>query len=273
MAEENTSEIKDSKIRGVATLFNKTELKSFFKTYIFFIFILEVLIFFFCFLCQLEPINLPFPWKTYYVAAFVIPVGVTFLLGVFVAAFNIYIFGDTHRTAEKDASDFENTDGTSNRDDGKYMDKVKNSLNIMRQVPFLAGLLFLMVGAIIFPKLGTFFAFLGRAGGAFINHALIGLVILAVIGTVFGLTWLVMKYRLQKLNMQYQYKRDIVAQLGLILTDDNRLINTEGRVIAYDDATDLSNPDAAIAQKPLLISKHKSYDRNLDQPEEAPLHE
>ncbi|MEJ2656139.1 MAG: hypothetical protein P8012_02955, partial [Desulfobacterales bacterium] len=150
MNEENTSETKNSKIRGLATLFDKAELKSYFKNYIFFIFILEVLIFLICFLCQLEPIHIPFPWKTYYVAAFVIPVGVTFLLGIFVTAFNIYIFGDSLRGGKADSKIFEN-EGETNAD-ANYLGKFKSSLNIMRHIPFFAGLLFLMAGAIVFPK-------------------------------------------------------------------------------------------------------------------------
>ncbi len=255
MTEENTSETKGSKIRGVATLYDKAELKSFFKTYIFFIFILEVLIFFFCFLCQLKPINIPFPWKTYYVAAFAIPVGITFLLGVFVTAFNIYIFGDSLRGGKVDSEISEN--GGEINADTNYMGKFKSSLNIMRQIPFLAGLLFLMVGAIIFPKLNVFFEFLGRAGGAVISHTLIGLLILLGIGTFFGLVWLIMKYRLHKLSMQYQYKRDIVAQLGVIITDDNRMINSEGRVIALDDSKN-STPIKTAPSKALMPSKRKS---------------
>ena len=254
MTEETTSETKDAKIRGVATLFNKTELKSFFKTYIFFIFILEVLIFLFCFLCQLEPVSIPFPWKTYYVAAFVIPVGVTFLLGVFVTAFNIYIFGGSLRGGKADPKLSENERVTNA--DASYLGKLKSSLNVMRQIPFLAGLLFLMAGAIIFPKLYVFFEFLGQAGSAMINHTLIGLLILLGIGTFFGLVWLIMKYRLQKLSMQYQYKRDIMARLGLIMTDDNRLINTEGRVITFDDSKNFT-PAEVNPSKSLMLSKHK----------------
>jgi hypothetical protein len=257
MTEENTSETKDSKIRGLATLFNKAELKRFFKAYIFFIFILEVLIFLFCFLCQLEPINIPFPWETYYVAAFVIPIGVTFLLGVFVTAFNIYIFGDSLRGGKADSEISENECETNAH--AKYMGKFKSSLNIMRQIPFLAGLLFLMVGAIIFPKVNVFFEFLGRAGSTVISHTKIGLLILLGIGTFFGLVWLFMKYRLQKLSMQYQYKRDIMAQLGLIITDDNRLINTEGRVITFEDSKNIT-PIEANPSKALMLSKGKSYD-------------
>ena len=255
MTEENTSETKDSKICGVATLFNKAELKRFFKAYILFIFILEVLIFLFCFLCQLEPINIPFPWEAYYVAAFVIPVGVTFLLGVFVTAFNIYIFGDSLRGGKADSKISQNEGKTSA--DAKYMGKFKSSLNIMQQIPFLAGLLFLMTGAIFFPKMNVFFEFLGRAGGAVISHTKIGLLILLGIGTFFGLVWLFMKYRLQKLRMQYQYKRDIMAQLGLIITDDNRLVNTEGRVITFDDSKNIT-PIEANPSKALMLSKHKS---------------
>ena len=86
-----------NKYIGVATLFDNfdnIELKRFVKFYI-------GLIFFLCFLLQLKPINIPFPWKYYFLASFLIPIAIAFLLGVFVAAFNLFIFGNPNPQTDR----------------------------------------------------------------------------------------------------------------------------------------------------------------------------
>ncbi|MCJ7616020.1 MAG: hypothetical protein MUO43_05735, partial [Desulfobacterales bacterium] len=85
-----------NKTRGISTLFDKDELKKIIRWYIALIFLLEVIIFCSCFLFQLEPVNLPFPWKYYFLSSFLVPIGVTFLLGIFVTAFNIFVFGSSN---------------------------------------------------------------------------------------------------------------------------------------------------------------------------------
>ncbi len=62
------SEQDKNKYIGVATLFNNFELKRFIKIYIGLIFFLKSS-FFLCFLLQLKPISIPFPWKYYFLAS------------------------------------------------------------------------------------------------------------------------------------------------------------------------------------------------------------
>ena len=95
------SEQDKNKYIGVATLFDNIELKRFVKFYIALIFFLEIIIFFLCFLLQLKPINIPFPWKYYFIASFLIPIAIAFLLGVFVAAFNLFIFGNPNPQTDR----------------------------------------------------------------------------------------------------------------------------------------------------------------------------
>ena len=138
------SEQDKNKYIGVATLFNNIELKRFIKFYIGLIFFLEIIIFFLCFLLQLKPINIPFPWKYYFLASFLIPIAITFLLGIFVTAFNLFIFGNpnpqTHSTILTE-NDYEKN---------KYLNNFNLLVSYIRQAPFLLGLLLLCVGTIFF---------------------------------------------------------------------------------------------------------------------------
>jgi hypothetical protein len=238
------------KYRGIATLFNSGELKGFIKTYLIFLFIIEILIFCICFLCQLEPINIPFPWKTYYLMAFTIPLAITFLLGVVVSAFNNYFFGAHTSTPEKEQAELA---------DAKP-DLFQHSLGLVRRVPFLIGLLLLTVGAVIFSKLDLLFQFTAQAGAKAVNTILIGGAAILGIAAIFGVIWLIFNYKLHKMRMkcQYEYKTEVIKQLGLILTDDHKLINTEGKVIAYQDPSEmLLTSGGGLENKPLLFQKQE----------------
>jgi hypothetical protein len=224
------AESKESKFRGVATLFDHIELKKFFKFYILMIFILELLIFLFCFLCQLEPINIPFPWKYYFLSSFLVPVAITFLMGLFVTAFNVFIFGHS--------ADLEPAGIGGNGDGGKKrtIDKVNASLHFLRQAPFMLSLLMLGVLVIILSQLDKILTLFGQIGGRAVDYTFIALGVLLAIGTIFGLIWLVMRYKLDKMRAQYEYKREIMAQLGMIITDDNTVISNTGQIIALPEA-------------------------------------
>jgi hypothetical protein len=77
-------------------------------------------------------------------------------------------------------------------------------------------------------------------------------VVLAV-ATVFGFVWLFMKYKLEKMKSRYEYKRDVMTNLGLLVIDDNTLINHEGQVITQDEAK-----KRILEKSPVLISRHKN---------------
>jgi lipopolysaccharide export LptBFGC system permease protein LptF len=58
-----------------------------------------------------------------------------------------------------------------------------------------------------------------------------------VAAMVFSITWLVANYKLKRRHMehQYRYKNDVMQQLGLLITDDERVITKEGDVISTRD--------------------------------------
>jgi hypothetical protein len=240
------SEQNKNKYIGVATLFNNIELKRFIKFYISLIFFLEIIIFFLCFLLQLKPINIPFPWKYYFLASFLIPIAITFLLGIFVTAFNLFIFGNpnpqTHSTILTE-NDYEKN---------KYLNNFNLLVSYIRQAPFLLGLLLLCVGTIIFSKLDTFIVLSREIGGKAIHYVFIISGVVLAVATVFGFIWIFMKYKLEKMKCRYEYKRDVMTNLGLLVIDDNTLINNEGQVITRDEAK-----KRILENSPLLISRAK----------------
>jgi hypothetical protein len=76
-------------------------------------------------------------------------------------------------------------------------------------------------------------------------------VVLAV-ATVFGFVWLFMKYKLEKMKCRYEYKRDVMTNLGLLVIDDYTLINHDGQVITQDEAK-----KRILEKSPVLISRPK----------------
>ena len=237
------SEQDKNKYIGVATLFNNFELKRFIKIYIGLIFFLEIIIFFLCFLLQLKPISIPFPWKYYFLASFLIPIAITFLLGICITAFNLFIFGNPSP---------QNTILTENSDEkNKYLNNFNLLMSCIRQAPFLLGLLLLGVGLILFTKLDTFIVLSREIGGKAVHYVLIISGVVFAVATVFGLIWIFMKYKLEKMKCRYDYKRDVMTNLGLLVIDDNTLIDNEGQVITRDEAK-----KRILENSPLLISRH-----------------
>ena len=241
------SEQEKNKCIGVATLFDNIELKRFIKFYIGLIFFLEIIIFLICFLLQLKPFNIPFPWKYYFLASFLIPIAITFLLGIFVTAFNLFIFGtpnpkSDHIILAENASEKNNN---------------LNSFNLLisciRQAPFLLGLLLLCIGTIVFSKLDTIIVLSREIGGKAIQYVFIISGVILAAAAIFGFVWLFMKYKLEKMKCRYDYQRDIMTNLGLLVMDDSMLVDHKGQVITQDEAK-----KRILEKNPVLISRQKN---------------
>jgi len=229
------SQSVNEKFRGVATLFDNFELKDFFKNYLILMGIVEVFIFFVSFVSQLGPDNVPFPWKSYAFASFIIPIAITFLLGVFVIAFNKYLF--IKDPLPHDISLYPMGDNEQKR----YINKLHLFLHSIRQVPFLLSLLILVICSIVFYKLDAILLFIGHAGEEAARYILISAGVLLAVATVFGLIWIIMNYSLCKKKMDYQfrYKKEVMDRLGLVVLDDNRVIDKQGNVIAPENTKGL----------------------------------
>lgn len=246
---------KDDKHKGVATLFDHIEIKKFIKFYIGMLCLLEIVIFFVCFFFQLEPINMPFPWRYYFLASFLAPIVITFLLGVLITAFNLFVFGDTQST---DPESIEKSDGKN-----KYINKFNVSLNVIRQAPFLLTLLVLGIGAIVFSQLDRFIILLGEIGVKAVQYALIILGVILAIATLFGFVWIIIRYKLEKMKYQYEYKRDVMTNLGMLMLDDNTMVNTDGKIVDHSKLKKIALKNTNSSENdPLLISQSDESNKN-----------
>lgn len=231
--------------KGVAALFEKEELKDLLRSYMVAIFIIEGFIFFVSFLTQIGPEAVPFPWKSYFFAAFIIPLTITFLLGIIVLSFDRYIFG--HHNLSDEVSDiFQAASETQSR-----IQKFHASLYVIRQFPFLLGLLSLLVLSVIAYKLNDILVVVGHVGERTAHYLFIGLAVLLAIAVVVGLIWMFLSYSLRKKTLEYefQYKKEVIEKTGLILVGGDRVMNRDGRVLSFDNLRELSgrpSPDKNI---------------------------
>jgi hypothetical protein len=244
--------ISDShtKFAGIASLFEFQEIKRFFKNYLFVICLLETLIFFISLFCLLEPFSMNFPWRYYLLAAFLTPVVMTFLLGLVVKAFNVF-FIDSGSESIPNA-------GTVDRGaqrEGTFS-RLNSSLSFLRQAPFLLSLLFLIVGAVIFSQIDHIFAVIGTVGEKAVVYTLITLGVLFLVFSVFAFVWLILKFKLEKVKYQTDHKREVMLQLGMILTDDNRLINHDGQIIALENKKQI--PDIEVNRRSAVESQKQA---------------
>jgi hypothetical protein len=55
---------------------------------------------------------------------------------------------------------------------------------------------------------------------------------------IFLIFWLFWQFKLQKFNIQreWEYKQKVIETSGLIILDDNTVVNKEGKVISYEKA-------------------------------------
>jgi hypothetical protein len=221
---------KGDRFKGIASLFDQAQLQTYFVKYLYFIIGVELLIFLISFFGSLGPDTGPFPWKFYFFAAFTIPIAITFLLGVFIFAFNNYLFG---REAGGDGENL----SAAEMEKKSHLLKMNIYLHHMRQVPFLILMFLLMIGSLVAYKLDAIVLFALNAGEAVIRYGLIALCIALLAGIIYGITLMVANYRLRRQHMehQYRYKNEVMRQLGLLITDDERVITKNGDVISTRD--------------------------------------
>jgi membrane protein implicated in regulation of membrane protease activity len=111
------------------------------------------------------------------------------------------------------------------------MQKFQDVVHQFQRLPFLSLLLLLAVAVGIFSKLDTILAFVGAVGETSVRIVLIAAGILLAVVSVFVLALIVMSYRLRKKSMEYQYKTEMGQRFGLLILEDNTVINSEGRLL------------------------------------------
>lgn len=219
---------KKEKHSGLATLFDGVELKSFFINYLWFIIAVEILIFLVSFLGNLGPDKGPFPWKFYFYVSFITPVAITFLLGVFILAFNQFIFGNTPAAGEDGGVGAEADDNRSK------LFQFNLFLTHMKKVPFLPMLFVIVACTVLFYKLDAIFLFIFNAGEKMVTYSLIACGVLLVAAMIFGIAWMVSNYKLSKRQMEheYRYRNDVMEKLGFLIMEDDTVIDKNGKLIS-----------------------------------------
>jgi len=219
---------------SLSNLFSDKERKNFIKKYLIFIGILEIVILIFCWFYQLGsneydrfgPVDIQFPWKMYFLISFLTPVVVTFMLGIFIVAFNQYFY-DNSPTNNKNFYD-KNKDITNHKKSGVF----DNFMNIILNIPFLLALVLLGIASGIVYNIEEIIYFLGKIGEKSAQLLTIIVSALISIASVFGLVWMILNYKLNKKSMEYQYKNQVMEKLGLIILDDKTIINKDGKLIS-----------------------------------------
>ncbi len=230
---------KKNQQTGLASLFDGVELKSFFINYLWFIIAVEILIFLVSFLGNLGPDKGPFPWKFYFYVSFIAPVAITFLLGVFILAFNQFIFGNTPAPGEDGKAGAEADDSRSK------LFQLNLFLTHMKKVPFLPVLFALVACTVLFYKLDAIFLFIFNAGEKMVTYSLIACGVLLVAGLIFGIAWIVSNYKLSKKHMEheYRYRNDVMDKLGFLIMEDDTVIDKTGKLVSQKQ---LLLPDAQV---------------------------
>jgi len=210
----------EQKRNGLASLYSAAELRKFISNYLILLGVTEGLIFFFCWVHYLATRQIEFPWKAYLIAAFLTPVAISFLLGLTVYGFNRYLYGrELSHEAGAERSP------TINRFD--------EAVRSLQQVPFLVTLLLLVLGGGGIYKLDAIVAYLSRAGERALEYLLWGLAAGAGVTTVVALVWMVLSYRLRCRRLAYlqQYRTQVLERTGLILLEDETVIDRDGKVV------------------------------------------
>lgn len=261
----NTMDEKDTRSeprrKGVASLFDEYEIKDLFRRFIYLLIVIEVCIFLVCWVYQLgidefavtgKPVDVPFPWKMYFLVSFSAPVAVTFLVGIVVVAFNNFVYGHRGEPIFKENG----ADAVSG--------KLARIANFCFQLPFLFTLLLLGVLLAVVYNIGEILDFLGRFGEATARFLLIGLGCLLVAGTIFGVVRMVLNYKLRKKDMEYEYKREIMDKLGIAILDKETMIDSQGKLVSGKPAFEIEAADFPRLPSAEDTEKEKLNQENAD---------
>lgn len=225
--EDKQKKASMSKIKGVAALFDEYEIKDLFRRYVQLLVVIEVLIFLVCWVYQLgidevavtgKPVDIPFPWKAYFLVSFSAPIAVTFLIGLVVVAFNSFLYGQSGKAIFKESKE------------GGY-GKLAKIANFCFQLPFLLTLLLLGLLIAIIYNMEEIILVLGRFGEATARFLLYGLGAVLVAGTIFAVVRMILNYKLRKKDLEYEYKREVMDRLGIAILDDKTVVDSQGRML------------------------------------------
>ena len=241
-------ESKNKKRIGVASLFDAEEIKEYFNTFFILLSGIEFVIFVAHFIGSIGPESGAFPWKQYFFVSFIAPLVMVFLIGLVVIGFNFYLFGN-----ETDSTVDDGMHGGDEAPDRKNLGRTfQRFITVIHQLPALAGIFTLGLGSVVLYKLDVILATIGHVGERTAYYLFIGLGVIVAGSLLFILFWLFWKFKLQKYQMEqrWNYRNRVMEKTGLIILDNNTVINEEGKVLVVDQA--LKQIDGHIVEEKML---------------------
>jgi len=215
---------------GVASTFERQELKNFFVSYLTAMLLVEGLIFLFCFVNHLATEGSVFPWKPYLFATFITPIAITFVFGLIVLTFNKYLFKGAVDEAADGAAFYS---GLNLKQD----DRLAAFFQVAQRLPFLLSLLLLIAATAVAYKLDDIALYVAQAGAATAQYLFFTLVAVMVIAALGLGAWMILSYRLRQntLTSSHQYKMQLMSQFGMVLLDDGTMLDKDGKVVYQQD--------------------------------------
>ena len=95
----------------------------------------------------------------------------------------------------------------------------------------------LAVGVAFFYKLDDILAFVGNVGEMTVKIILFSAIGVVAIISVFLLILIVLNFQLRKKSMDYQYRSEVAERFGIIILDDNTVLNSEGKLLVNGKKT------------------------------------
>jgi hypothetical protein len=255
---ETINEKKDKKRIGIASMFDGNEIKDYFNTFFILIGGIEFVILVAHFIGSIGPDKMPFPWKQYFFVSFIAPVVMIVVVGLVIVGFNYYIFGDEQHKKAVEDSPFVSTKGK------RFLHSFKYLFDLVRQIPVMAGFLVLCFGSLFLYKLDTILKVAGHIGEKSAFYVFISLASLVVCALIFLLFWLFYKFRLHKFELQsrFAFKQKVMETAGLIILDNNVVLDKEGKVVANANIPELleSHEENTVHEKKLLPDISDRFD-------------
>ena len=228
---ENQGE-KPNGLRGIAALFSDVERKEIFRKYLYFLGWVEVALLLTCWLYQIgdsgqDGAESTFPWRLYFIIAFLAPVGISFLLGIIIVGFNRYFAepAGAPAPAPEEASSTSEAAGTGR------IQQLNHMVMWLQRLPFPGTPSPARRCRRIFLQTRRIVGLIGSIGEKSIKIFLVSAGVILVLVSFFALVLLILNYQLRKRAMEYQYKSQVAERFGLIILEDNTVLNSQGKLL------------------------------------------
>jgi hypothetical protein len=242
---------------GIAKYFSEAQIRDFFIRYISLIIVVEIFLLLIMLCGSVAVYEEPFPIKLYLILALSLPLGITFLLGTFVIAFNKFVFDKSN--------DSDDDDDKAQGARAAWFSKGDLFFSKIHKIPFIVKL---FLTALIIPvlfKLDDIIGYFAGIGAQAVRHLLMVAIALISAAAIIGITWMVVNFRLKKKQMdyEYRYRKDIMDKLKLMVLNNDTLVDRNGNVVSIK-APDKSEENAQIVDGDYEICPLPMEDGDID---------